>query len=177
MNEKISRLQADGVWVSLHKPAANDSRVYSRLPAEIPTQWISRPYELRNQMAFVDRGWDGTVVCGSVYFRRGLTSKARITTNFPMPISGLQIMIDLFLTAMCGICIAEALRPGTVDADSRMSARQPVGDVPRQHHAEVSHELVLRTQNAVDTVERNCLDENASCGPHMLFAAGIIGVV
>lgn len=24
-------------------------------------------------------------------------------------------MIDLFLTAMCGICIAEALRPGTVD--------------------------------------------------------------
>ena len=25
-----------------------------------------RPYELRNQMAFVDRGRDGTAVCGSV---------------------------------------------------------------------------------------------------------------
>ena len=39
-----------------------------------------------------------------------------------------------------------------------------------------SHELVLRTQNTVDTVERSCLDENASCGgPHAFFAAGIIG--
>ena len=51
-------------------------------------------------------------------------------------------------------------------ADSRMSARQPAGDA-RNIMPEVSYELVLRTQNAVDTVERNCLDENASCGgPH-----------
>lgn len=56
-----------------------------------------------------------------------------------------------------------------------MSARQPAGDVPRQHYAEVSHELVLRTQNAVDAVERNCLDENASCGRPHDVCGGIIG--
>lgn len=64
--KKISRLQVTA-WVLSLLPAAMTAVFYSRLPAEIPMQWGScRPYELRNQMAFVDRGRDGTAVCGSV---------------------------------------------------------------------------------------------------------------
>ena len=62
--KKISRLQVTA-WVLSLLPAAMTAVFYSRLPAEIP-MGSCRPYELRNQMAFVDRGRDGTAVCGSV---------------------------------------------------------------------------------------------------------------
>lgn len=64
--KKISRLQVTA-WVLSLLPAAMTAAFYSRLPAEIPMQWdLARPYELRNQMAFVDRSGYGTAVCGSV---------------------------------------------------------------------------------------------------------------
>ena len=57
--KKISRLQAAA--------GGNDSRVLQQAARrDSHAVGSCRPYELRNQMAFVDRGRDGTAVCGSV---------------------------------------------------------------------------------------------------------------
>lgn len=166
--KKISRLQVTA-WVLSLLPAAMTAAFYSRLPAEIPMQW-----DLAGHMNYETR-WHLWIVAGMAplfavlfYFLPRFDPKSRNYSKFYDVYIGFQIMIDLFLTAMCGICIAEALRPGTVDVPTVVCLLVSLlvmclGNIM----PEVSHELVLRTQNAVDAVERNCLDENASCGgPH-----------
>lgn len=86
--KKISRLQVTA-WVLSLLPAAMTAAFYSRLPAEIPMQW-----DLAGHMNYETR-WHLWIVAGMAplfafcfTFCRGLTRKARTTTNFPMPISG-----------------------------------------------------------------------------------------
>ena len=97
-------------------PAAMTAVFYSRLPAEIPMQW-----DLAGHMNYETR-WHLWIVAGMAplfavlfYFLPRFDPKSRNYSKFYDVYVGFQIMIDLFLTAMCGICIAEALRPGTVD--------------------------------------------------------------
>ena len=166
--KKISRLQVTA-WVLSLLPAAMTAVFYSRLPAEIPMQW-----DLAGHMNYETR-WHLWIVAGMAplfavlfYFLPRFDPKSRNYRQIfrclyrvpdhdrPVPDRNVRYLYCGSTASGYGRC-----------ADSRMSARQPAGDVPRQHYAEVSHELVLRTQNAVDAVERNCLDENASCGgPH-----------
>lgn len=61
--KKISRLQVTA-WVLSLLPAAMTAVFYSRLPAEIPMQWDLAGH--MNYETSVDRGRDGTAVCGSV---------------------------------------------------------------------------------------------------------------
>ena len=113
--KKISRLQVTA-WVLSLLPAAMTAVFYSRLPAEIPMQW-----DLAGHMNYETR-WHLWIVAGMAplfavlfYFLPRFDPKSRNYSKFYDAYVGFQIMIDLFLTAMCGICIAEALRPGTVD--------------------------------------------------------------
>ena len=113
--KKISRLQVTA-WVLSLLPAAMTAVFYSRLPAEIPMQW-----DLAGHMNYETR-WHLWIVAGMAplfavlfYFLPRFDPKSRNYSKFYDVYIGFQIMIDLFLTAMCGICIAEALRPGTVD--------------------------------------------------------------
>lgn len=113
--KKISRLQVTA-WVLSLLPAAMTAVFYSRLPAEIPMQW-----DLAGHMNYETR-WHLWIVAGMAplfavlfYFLPRFDPKSRNYSKFHDAYIGFQIMIDLFLTAMCGICIAEALRPGTVD--------------------------------------------------------------
>ena len=113
--KKISRLQVTA-WVLSLLPAAMTAAFYSRLPAEIPMQW-----DLAGHMNYETR-WHLWIVAGMAplfavlfYFLPRFDPKSRNYGKFYDVYIGFQIMIDLFLTAMCGICIAEALRPGTVD--------------------------------------------------------------
>ena len=113
--KKISRLQVTA-WVLSLLPAAMTAAFYSRLPAEIPMQW-----DLAGHMNYETR-WHLWIVAGMAplfavlfYFLPRFDPKNRNYSKFYDAYVGFQIMIDLFLTAMCGICIAEALRPGTVD--------------------------------------------------------------
>ena len=113
--KKISRLQVTA-WVLSLLPAAMTAVFYSRLPAEIPMQW-----DLAGHMNYETR-WHLWIVAGMAplfavlfYFLPRFDPKSKNYDKFSDAYVGFQIMIDLFLTAMCGICIAEALRPGTVD--------------------------------------------------------------
>ena len=113
--KKISRLQVTA-WVLSLLPAAMTAVFYSRLPAEIPMQW-----DLAGHMNYETR-WHLWIVAGMAplfavlfYFLPRFDPKSKNYDKFSDAYIGFQIMIDLFLTAMCGICIAEALRPGTVD--------------------------------------------------------------
>ena len=64
--KKISRLQVTA-WVLSLLPAAMTAAFYQQAARrDSHAVGSCRPYELRNQMAFVDRGRDGTAVCGSV---------------------------------------------------------------------------------------------------------------
>ena len=163
--KKISRLQVTA-WVLSLLPAAMTAAFYSRLPAEILRQW-----DLAGHMN-CETGWHLWIVAGMAplfavlfYFLPRFDPKSRNYSKFYDVYIGFQIMIDLFLTAMCGICIAEALRPGTVDVPTVVCLLVSLlvmclgNSMPK-----FRMKLVLRDQNAVDAVERNCLDENASCG-------------
>lgn len=63
--KKISRLQVTA-WVLSLLPAAMTAVFYSRLPAEIPMQWDLAGHMNYETRWLVDRGRDGTAVCGSV---------------------------------------------------------------------------------------------------------------
>ena len=113
--KRISRLQVTA-WVLSLLPAAMTAAFYSRLPAEIPMQW-----DLVGHVSYETR-WHLWIVVGMAplfavlfYFLPRFDPKSKNYDKFSDAYVGFQIMIDLFLTAMCGICIAEALRPGTVD--------------------------------------------------------------
>ena len=163
--KKISRLQVTA-WVLSLLPAAMTAAFYSRLPAEIPMQW-----DLAGHMNYETR-WHLWIVAGMAplfavlfYFLPRFDPKSRNYSKFYDVYIGFQIMIDLFLTAMCGICIAEALRPGTVDVPTVVCLLVSLlvmclGNIMPKFRMN----WYCGTQNAVDTVERNCLDENASCG-------------
>ncbi|RGC56077.1 hypothetical protein DXA92_10000 [Agathobaculum butyriciproducens] len=56
-----------------------------------------------------------------------------------------------------------------------MSACQPAGDVPRQHYAEVSHELVLRLKTPWTLSSETVWTKTHRAAGRMMFAAGIIG--
>ena len=143
--KKISRLQVTA-WVLSLLPAAMTAAFYSRLPAEIPMQW-----DLGGHVGYETR-WHLWIVAGMAplfavlfYFLPRFDPKSKNYEQIfrclyrvpdhdrPVPDRNVRHLYCGSTASGYGRC-----------ADSRMSARQPAGDVPRQHYAEVSHELVLR---------------------------------
>ena len=113
--KKVSRLQKTA-WVLSLLPVVVTAVFYSRLPAEIPMQW-----DFGGQVGY-EAKWHLWIVAGMAplfavlfYFLPRFDPKRKNYGKFSDAYIGFQIMLDLFLTAMCGICIAEALRPGMVD--------------------------------------------------------------
>lgn len=113
--KKVSRLQKTA-WVLSLLPVVVTAVFYSRLPAEIPMQW-----DFGGQVGY-EAKWHLWIVAGMAplfavlfYFLPRFDPKRKNYGKFSDAYSGFRIMLDLFLTAMCGICIAEGLRPGMVD--------------------------------------------------------------
>lgn len=113
--KKANRLQGTA-WVLSLLPVALSAVFYSRLPAEIPMQW-----SFGGQVGYETK-WHIWIMAGMAplfavlfYFLPRFDPKSRNYGKFYDTYVHFQVMIDLFLTAMCGICIIEALRPGTVD--------------------------------------------------------------
>ena len=113
--KKVSRLQKTA-WVLSLLPVVMAAVFYSRLPAEIPMQW-----DFDGQVGY-EAKWHLWIVAGMAplfavlfYFLPRFDPKRKNYGKFSDAYSGFRIMLDLFLTAMCGICIAEGLRPGMVD--------------------------------------------------------------
>lgn len=113
--KKISKAQI-AVWVLALLPVVLTAAVYSRLPAEIPMHW-----ELNGQVSYSAK-WQLWVVAGMTpllavlfYFLPWLDPKKRNYEKFSASYIGFQTVMMLFMLAMTGICVVEALRPGTVD--------------------------------------------------------------
>ena len=113
--KKVCRLQKTA-WVLSLLPVVVTAVFYSRLPAEIPMQW-----DFGGQVGY-EAKWHLWIVAGMAplfavlfYFLPRFDPKRKNYGKFSDAYSGFRIMLDLFLTAMCGICIAEGLRPGMVD--------------------------------------------------------------
>ena len=113
--EKNSRLQKTA-WVLSLLPVVVAAVFYSSLPAEIPMQW-----DFGGHVGY-EAKWHLWIVAGMAplfavlfYFLPRFDPKRKNYGKFSDAYSGFRIMLDLFLTAMCGICIAEGLRPGMVD--------------------------------------------------------------
>lgn len=113
--KKINKAQM-AVWVLSLLPVVLTAAVYSRLPAEIPMHW-----ELNGQVSYSAK-WQLWVVAGMTpllavlfYFLPRLDPKKRNYEKFSASYVGFQAVMMLFMLAMTGICVVEALRPGTVD--------------------------------------------------------------
>lgn len=113
--KKISKMQT-AAWVLSLLPVVLSAVFYSRLPAEIPMQWNFGGY------VGYETKWHLWIVAGMAplfavlfYFLPRFDPKNKNYNKFYDTYISFQVMIDLFLTAICGICIVEALHPGAVD--------------------------------------------------------------
>ena len=100
--KKTNKKQA-AAWVLSLLPLVMIAAVYRRLPAEVPMHW----------------DLDGAVDYGAKaqlwVILPKIDPKNKNYDKFGDAYLGIQLVTLLFLAAMTGICITEALRPGTVN--------------------------------------------------------------
>lgn len=113
--KKISKAQV-AVWILALAPLALTALVYSQLPAQIPIHW-----GLNGEVEYGDK-WKLWIVAGMsllmavmFYFQPVFDPKRHNYDKFSASYIGFQFVLMLFMLALTGICITEALRPGTVD--------------------------------------------------------------
>lgn len=113
--KKISKAQV-AVWILALAPLVLTAVVYSRLPAQIPIHW-----GMNGEVEYGDK-WKLWIVAGMsllmavmFYVQPLFDPKRRNYDKFSAPYIGFQFVLMLFMLALTGICITEALRPGTVD--------------------------------------------------------------
>lgn len=113
--KKVSKMQKT-VWLLSLLPLVLTAVFYSRLPEQIPMHW-----GFGGEVGYDDK-WQlwivagmGPVLAALFYFLPRFDPKNSNYRKFTASYVGLQTVVMLFLTAMLGICIAEGLRPGTVD--------------------------------------------------------------
>ena len=112
--KKISKAQI-AVWVLSLLPVVLTAAVYGRLPAEVPMHW-----DLNGEVGYSAK-WQLWIVAGLTplmavlfYFLPRFDPKKRNYDKFSGSYIGFQIIMMLFMLTMVGVCIVEALRPGTV---------------------------------------------------------------
>ena len=113
--KKISNGQV-AVWILAILPVVLVAVVYQQLPAQIPIHW-----GLNGQVEYGDK-WKLWIVAGMsllmavmFYFQPKFDPKRNNYEKFSVSYIGFQFILMLFMLALTGICITEALRPGTVD--------------------------------------------------------------
>lgn len=113
--KKISKAQV-AVWILALAPLVLTAVVYSRLPAQIPIHW-----GMNGEVEYGDK-WKLWIVAGMsllmavmFYVQPLFDPKRRNYDKFSASYIGFQFVLMLFMLALTGICITEALRPGTVD--------------------------------------------------------------
>lgn len=113
--KKISKAQF-AVWVLALLPVVLTAAVYSRLPAEIPMHW-----DFNGEVGYSGK-WQLWIVAGMTpamavlfYFLPRFDPKKRNYDKFSGSYIGFQAVMMLFMLIMVGICVIEALRPGTVN--------------------------------------------------------------
>lgn len=113
--KKISKAQI-AVWVLSLLPVVLTAAVYGRLPAEVPMHW-----DLNGEVGYSAK-WQLWIVAGLTplmavlfYFLPRFDPKKRNYDKFSGSYIGFQIIMMLFMLTMVGVCIVEALRPGTVN--------------------------------------------------------------
>lgn len=113
--KKISKGQV-AVWILAVLPVILAAAVYQRLPTQIPIHW-----GLNGQVEYGDK-WKLWIVAGMsllmavmFYFQPKFDPKRNNYDKFSISYIGFQFVLMLFMLALTGICITEALRPGTVD--------------------------------------------------------------
>lgn len=113
--KKIGKAQI-AVWVLALLPLVLVAAVYRRLPAEIPMHW-----GLNGAVEYGAK-WKLWVVVGMsplmavlFYFQPRFDPKRKNYDKFSASYLGFQFVMMLFMLMLTGICVAEALRPGTVN--------------------------------------------------------------
>ena len=161
--KKTNKKQA-AAWVLSLLPLVMIAAVYRRLPAEVPMHWDldgAVDYGAKAQLWAIAA--TAPVLEAMFCFLPKIDPKNKNYDKFGDAYLGIQLVTLLFLAAMTGICITEALRPGTVNVSGVVCLLVSLlmvylGNVmPR-----FPHELVLRLQNAVGAVERDGLDAHAA---------------
>ena len=113
--KKTSRMQKI-VWLLSLLPLVLTAVFYRSLPAQVPMHWDfdgAVDYGAKAQLWVIAAM--APLFSVMFYFLPRLDPKNSNYRKFTASYIGIQTVIMLFLTAVLGICIAEGLRPGTVD--------------------------------------------------------------
>ena len=103
-------------WVLSLLPLVMIAAVYRRLPAEVPMHWDldgAVDYGAKAQLWVIAA--TAPVLEAMFCFLPKIDPKNKNYDKFGDAYLGIQLVTLLFLAAMTGICITEALRPGTVN--------------------------------------------------------------
>ena len=113
--KKTNKKQA-AAWVLSLLPLVMIAAVYRRLPAEVPMHWDldgAVDYGAKAQLWVIAA--TAPVLEAMFCFLPKIDPKNKNYDKFGDAYLGIQLVTLLFLAAMTGICITEALRPGTVN--------------------------------------------------------------
>ena len=113
--KKTNKKQA-AAWVLSLLPLVMIAAVYRRLPAEVPMHWDldgAVDYGAKAQLWAIAA--TAPVLEAMFCFLPKIDPKNKNYDKFGDAYLGIQLVTLLFLAAMTGICITEALRPGTVN--------------------------------------------------------------
>lgn len=113
--KKTNKKQA-AAWVLSLLPLVMIAAVYRRLPAEVPMHWDldgAVDYGAKAQLWVIAA--TAPVLEAMFCFLPKIDPKNKNYDKFGDAYLGIQLVTLLLLAAMTGICITEALRPGTVN--------------------------------------------------------------
>ena len=113
--KKTNKKQA-AAWLLSLLPLAMIAAVYRRLPAEVPMHWDldgAVDYGAKAQLWVIAAM--APVLEAMFCFLPKIDPKNKNYGKFGDAYLGIQLVTLLFLAAITGICITEALRPGTVN--------------------------------------------------------------
>ncbi|MGI6180536.1 MAG: SdpI family protein [Agathobaculum sp.] len=175
--KKVTKMQIFA-WVLAVLPLVLVAAVYSRLPAEIPMQW-----DFGGQVRYGAK-WQIWGVAGLAPVMAVLFSvlpvvdpKKRNYRKFRVSYDLFQVLMMLFLLAMVGICVTEALWPDTVNVSMAVCLLCSLlfvflGNVmPKfrpNFYCGIKNPWTLSSETVWTRTHR--------LGGRMMFAAGLIGL-
>ena len=131
--KKTNKKQA-AAWVLSLLPLVMIAAVYRRLPAEVPMHWDldgAVDYGAKAQLWVIAA--TAPVLEAMFCFLPKIDPKNKNYDKFGDAYLGIQLVTLLFLAAMTGICITEALRPGrTAECRKCRNRRRQDGMVHRR---------------------------------------------
>ena len=177
-NRAFARKQAV-IWILSLLPLVLAAAVYSRLPAQIPTNWGADgevSYGSKNNIWII--AGMSPLMAGLFQVLPSIDPKRKNYRKFPEVYQSFQLFMQLFLLATTSIIITESFRPGTIRVSTAITAMSGI--------------LFMALGNMMPKFRQNFFcgfktpwalsnetvwNKTHRLGGRLMFAAGILGFV